>query len=413
MSWLVPRNALTLDQLKVVELPSLRHCIVMGSPGSGKTLTMLHRARHLLDTTRHHSARCLILVYTNVLKEYLRSSIQDLGLASNTVQTLDGWCMSYYIRHMGYATMKRDDGTPDFPWVRQRVSEHIETSADVVSYDYVLADEGQDIDEFGYRILRAIGKHLTVFVDRKQQIYEWGSEPERIRELAGSELRRVNLGGAYRCSPYVVSVAAAFIHDAEQSEAFIQQNPPVHRGPRQVPLMYLARDHDDEIRHLIDAIRTRVDKNERIGILLPSRQHATNVAEELHNAGLMIELRVELIRKAGIHMLNFASVLPKALAYPSAKGLTFDSVFMPLLEAGHFSSHVSDALLEKWLFVGISRATQWVYFSATEGYICHFDRFESLAADGKLSIHRGSDNVPPSTVSGEDPDDGGNLSDLF
>lgn len=46
-TWLVPPSDLTTEQIRAIELPTDEHKVVMGGPGSGKTMVLLHRARHL------------------------------------------------------------------------------------------------------------------------------------------------------------------------------------------------------------------------------------------------------------------------------------------------------------------------------------------------------------------------------
>lgn len=54
------------------------------------------------------------------------------------------------------------------------------------------------------------------------------------------------------------------------------------------------------------------------------------------------------------------------MPYHSAKGLTFDPVIMPRLQPTAFGG-IRQISLERILFVGISRATKWVYLSSRQG----------------------------------------------
>ncbi len=45
-------------------------------------------------------------------------------------------------------------------------------------YDFVLVDEGQDLDADAYDFFKTIAKHVTVCLDNKQQLYERGSKPK-------------------------------------------------------------------------------------------------------------------------------------------------------------------------------------------------------------------------------------------
>ena len=58
--------------------------------------------------------------------------------------------------------------------------------------------------------------------------------------------------------------------------------------------------------------------------------------------------------------------MPKIATYYSAKGLTFDSVLLPRLTESSFS-WIEDSTRIRLFFVGIARATQWVYLSTVKG----------------------------------------------
>ena len=60
--WLeVPgRNQLTPEQQKIVALPSEPHLLVLGPPGSGKTVTLLYRADKLRTESQVSDERFLI-----------------------------------------------------------------------------------------------------------------------------------------------------------------------------------------------------------------------------------------------------------------------------------------------------------------------------------------------------------------
>ena len=77
--------------------------------------------------------------------------------------------------------------------------------------------------------------------------------------------------------------------------------------------------------------------------------------------------------------LDFSTPLPKLLTFHSAKGLTFDSVLMPRLVKNSFAGPMSKRT-ERLLYVGLTRATKWLYLSGTRGAILpELDRIRSLA----------------------------------
>ena len=92
-------------------------------------------------------------------------------------------------------------------------------------FDFVLVDEGQDLNAKAFEILNSIAQHVTVFMDHKQQLYETGADESGFLEALGLRRRNLNLLEAYRCSPYIVQVAAQFIRDPTERDAFLQRWP--------------------------------------------------------------------------------------------------------------------------------------------------------------------------------------------
>jgi hypothetical protein len=88
-TFLLPRLELTPDQLRVVELPPSEHRIMFGPPGSGKTQILIHRAANLRDTYRVDPERFRILVFTNVITDYIRSALQFVEIPEACVMTFD------------------------------------------------------------------------------------------------------------------------------------------------------------------------------------------------------------------------------------------------------------------------------------------------------------------------------------
>src|SRR4030065_2399869 len=101
ITWLVPRQDLTPDQARVVELPPTANRVVLGMAGSGKTQVLVHRAAHLAGKFNIPPERYRVFVFTNVIKEYIRSGLEFLDLPDNVVSTFDFWCVDLFQKHFG------------------------------------------------------------------------------------------------------------------------------------------------------------------------------------------------------------------------------------------------------------------------------------------------------------------------
>ena len=419
MSWLVPRSELTDAQSRVVESSRSQHRLVLGSPGSGKTIVLLHRARHLMDEHQIAAERCRFFVFTNALKAYIRAAVRDLELPDDCVMTFDAWCSQYYRQWINKRLpWNKNSRQRDWEAIRDAVWEQTRqlTASDRL-YDIALVDEGQDLNGRDFETITAVAQHVTVFMDPKQKLYERDADEPSVAKALGLRRRNLVLLDAYRCSPYIVRVGASFIRDEEERRQFIEQNPPVIRGERQIPLLYLANNAEDERAYLVDVVRTRIDRNERIAILFPTRRHAFGYARALREDGLEVETYASKGKKeSAIPAIDFGTTLPKLMAYPSSKGLTFDTVLMPCLD-WRLIKNIDSELLERWLFVGITRATHWIYVSTTEGEDAPFlDRFRELERNGQMTIKAGVDRQSANaTVESDDHghDEEDDLTDLF
>jgi superfamily I DNA/RNA helicase len=187
-------------------------------------------------------------------------------------------------------------------------------------------------------------------------------------------------------------LAAEFIDDPEERNIYINQSR-MAQIERETPLLYYSTDFNDEKRRLIEMLRIRLAKGERIGVLLPQKKQVFGFAEGLRAVGLEVETQDEM---------DFSTDLPKILTYHSAKGLTFDTVLLPRLVPGSFPG-MHTRRIERLLFVAISRATKWVYMSTkNRSDFPIIDRLRSVDHRQWLTIQEGGVKVEPATASTAD-----------
>jgi superfamily I DNA/RNA helicase len=194
-------------------------------------------------------------------------------------------------------------------------------------------------------------------MDHKQQIYEEGSGEAEIIRTLGLKRSNLTLLDAFRCCPYIVRVASEFIEDLREREAFLNQSRTA-QTEIQTPLLYQANALADERARLIEVLRERQIVDRTIAILFAQNRQVEGFARGLRDVGIPVETR-----KGG---LNFGNSIPKLLTIHSAKGLTFETVLMPRLVSLSFSGW-SDGWTQRLLYVGMTRATKWLYLSTVVG----------------------------------------------
>jgi superfamily I DNA/RNA helicase len=367
MGWLIPRDELTPDQIRAVELRTNEHRVILGAPGSGKTQILLHRARYLSEELGVGPDRFHIFVYTKVLRAYIQDALAELGFPDDCVTTLDDWCVRMHKSYIS-PVLPRDGKWADFGAVRKAVHGLVKGRT---LFDFVLVDEGQDLDPEAFALIRGLAPHVTVAMDHKQQIYDEGSGEVEIIKALGLRRSNLTLLDAFRCCPYIVRIAAEFIADPGEREAFLNQARTA-QTEIQTPLLYEAEDFDDEKARLIEVLRERQLVDRSIAILFPLKRQVEGFAQGLRAEGIP----VETVKNDA---LDFSTPLPKLLTFHGAKGLTFDSVLMPRLVKNSFAGPMSKRT-ERLLYVGLTRATKWLYLSGTRGAMLpELDRIRSLA----------------------------------
>ncbi|MCG7853900.1 MAG: hypothetical protein MIO92_15370, partial [Methanosarcinaceae archaeon] len=327
-------------------------------------------------------------VFTNVIKEYIRSGLNLLGLPDETVSTFDYWATEVYKTCFERRLPRAADGRKiDFPQIRRRVLGIIRSDWRYQKFvDFALVDEGQDLCPTAYEILRLAAQHVTVFADPQQKIFDDGADESFIKDKLGIDLPQVTLLGAYRNAAYVANLAAHFIEDPLKRSQYLAQISAKQRV-RERPLSYVADSFDREMDRLAEVVRARQVLNERIGIIVPTNRLVHGIAEGLAERDVMVEKAVTNEKAGKVEVTcSFNNLVPKIATFFMAKGLTFDSVLLPRLTDKAYA-WTGREQLKRLMFVGIARATQWIYLSTVKG--TEFDEMAVLreaAAQGHLTI---------------------------
>lgn len=351
--WLVPLEALTEDQLTAVQRTRQGNQVIIGGPGSGKTLVLIHRAhRHISDGV--DSERIKVLVYTNVLVDYLKSSVAELGLSDEMVTTLDKWCMGLYRTYVKGSLPRLADNPKviDYEQIRVKCLEALENQNVEPWLDSILVDEGQDLSIPAIKLVNKASKHVTLALDTKQQLYQAKLSVEDVCQALDVKRASATLLTAYRCTPLIVDLAAAFLSDPKDADAFKRANLLPVAGV-ETPVVAEFDSDETEFDELAKLLGERALLGQESAVLLPSNYLVEKYAKAMKQRGL----NVVVMKKDPV----FGELKPMFMTYHSAKGLTVDSVFLPGLSENNLKNIESENARGTLLFVGITRATHWVW----------------------------------------------------
>ena len=359
MAWLIPFANLTAGQQSAVQMDTRAHKAIIGGPGAGKTLVLLHRLNLLYHRTGQKAERVRLFVYTNTLKQFIRAGNDMLDAPDECISTFDKWCADAYREHVS-ATLPHSERGPDFDAIRAGVFHAIDDRRiSAPLFDHVLVDEAQDLDTGAIEILKRIAGHITICMDGNQQLYEGRmSEPDALAQI-GLSRHNAALLAAFRCNPMVTQLAAQFIPDESRREAFLRQASNSEKD-RAKPLLYLAGGFDDEKAYLIDMVRLRLSYGDSIAVLFPQQRQVHGFANGFAEAGIDVAVHKRE------DPIDFTSRIPKLMTYHQAKGLTFDSVFLPRLDTRSFTNAMQSRI-RHLLFVGVTRAIKWVFMTGENG----------------------------------------------
>jgi superfamily I DNA/RNA helicase len=346
--WIVPKENLTPDQQAAVALSLDKHRIVVGAPGAGKTLVLAHRAKALVDK-RNSRDGVKFLVYTNVLVEFIREGMEQLGFTADDVLTFDKWCLEEYRLLVKGQPPRNSKGKFDFELIHRRVLDAVNSSSEK-RYEAIFVDEGQDLSETAIELLGKISKHVTIALDSKQQMYDGRVNFKSAAAALGIQAQASMLLASYRCTPLIRDVASEFLDSEEEAKSFrafqLYGIDGVER-PGYVESSTEAEEWDT----FAELIRQRAELGQTCAILVPTRRAVFRAKRELGNRNVTVSTHQDA---------DFTDLQPEVLTYHSAKGLTVDAVFMPNLAETQFSAMRKITPINKLLFVGSTRASIWL-----------------------------------------------------
>ena len=149
MGLLIPFSTLTPEQQSAAMMPTDRHRVITGGPGSGKTLVLLHRFGYLFQRGGGRPDIGRLFVFTTTLKDFVKAALPDAGVPEDMVTTFDKWCADVYRKHVGARLPYHQVGKrsqPDFAEIRKAVHEAVvQRGAMRGTYEFVVVDEGQDL----------------------------------------------------------------------------------------------------------------------------------------------------------------------------------------------------------------------------------------------------------------------------
>jgi predicted RNA-binding Zn-ribbon protein involved in translation (DUF1610 family) len=266
---------LSKQQMNARNLPIEGQHLIVGGPGTGKSVVALLRARRLAREKKDY----LFLVY-NVL---LEKNSYGLGGEELKAVTWKKWFKNNFQTWFGKAMPVDVDNNEKWDAIiAMEPLENIDTSL------YLIIDEGQDMPPQFYGTLLKVGfEHFYVVADQNQRITERNSTREDIEKALLIKPDDVlELTANYRNPLPVARLAQAFFTDDPASPQVDLPTPGV--GDRIPRMMQYGFNTKRELTHIAIQILSSYDRNvdKLICIVTATDEIRNRFCDELRNVNL-------------------------------------------------------------------------------------------------------------------------------
>ena len=347
---------LSKEQEAARALPKEGQHLIIGGPGTGKSILALLRARHHAREADDY----LFLVFNHILN---RASGQLFGDGFES-STWVGWFGEMFQQITGKPIPRlppQPNGYRDIDWsgVENIVQEL--PSGTNTDHPFLVIDEGQDMPREFYSSLVSLGfERFFVVADQNQQIKEANSSRREIQDRLAIETQHViELRHNYRNRYQIAKLARTFYTGDPASPP--PDLPTARSGG--VPILYSYKP--DGIEKVAQGILRLADRDPRqlIGVIAPNN----TVREHYYKALRSVE--VELDNPRSPVETYFAGSRPDiafdqggtlVINAQACKGLEFDTVILADIDEHYYRPQDPD-VAKRLFYVMIARARERVF----------------------------------------------------
>jgi len=345
MQWMVPHNRLGEMQLHVLDSCLKKqngHNWIRGFAGSGKTVLLVHAIVESL--TKNPNMTVCVVVYTHALKDLVSTGIPD-HLGSN-------------IPVMTYHHFRNNPR----------------------HYDLIVVDEIQDLEASVLRLLMEYSKRLIVAGDENQSIYKQRVSTHDIEQILSPEKHKLEV--LYRLTQALRDIVRTILPNSLIEGARISRMADV-----QVTLAH-ASGVISEIQWVWQQAKRFARQGDPAAVLLPKRRDMRSFIDHVcteegiahpayekdERGKIDYDIVNAYLRKNDVALRYIGSSygslaesderpIVYLMTYHSAKGLDYETVFLPHLDEGVRFWRDDSALERRLFFVATTRSRRNLFMS--------------------------------------------------
>jgi len=345
---------LNKSQDRVLRLPEDGQFLVVGGPGTGKSVVALLRAMKFEKNKDY-----IFLTFNHVLVS-ATSQLVDIRLQS---WTLKSWFYKLQYHLMKENMPQQEDYKPDYDEVIKRF-ESLEPQERPL---HIIIDEGQDMPIKFYESLISCGyENFFIVADQNQQITEDNSSRQELTDILGLDIEDViELTENFRNGYPIALFANEFFTDPSSPAPEL---PSVTRELG-IPTLYEYKNYAD----CVKLILREFDRDDRslIGVVVANDTLRDTYAIALQSVEVNLDNPRAIVstysskEKASV-TINFSEGGIVVLNDKSIKGLEFDVVFIVIDGFKIYNNDIDS--MKKRFYVMNSRAIKKLVLFKSEDY---------------------------------------------
>ena len=346
---------LNKDQDRVYDLPEDGQYLIVGGPGTGKSVVALLRAMKY-----HQNNDYVFLTFNKVLLS-ATNQLVEIRLNNNTLKS---WFYKLQYNCTHEYMPQQDDYKPDYDEVISRFDKLEVTPRSL----HIIIDEGQDMPFKFYESLMYCGyENFFVVADQNQQITDENCTRQELTDLLGLEIEDViELKENYRNSHPVAILSREFFTDPSSPAPEL---PPRSRASLGTPIMYEYTNYHE----CIKLILREADRDNRnlIGVVVANDNIKDTYVKALEAQEINLDNPRPIIstyssKDTKSPNINFGYNGIVVLNDKSIKGLEFDIVYIVVDGFKVYNNDIDS--MKKRFYVMSSRAIKKLGMFKSKNY---------------------------------------------
>lgn len=347
----LPRqDQLTKEQRRVLRLPKDGQYLIVGAPGTGKSVVALLRLQNLINVDLDNVH---FLTFNHVLNHANQYLVKN-NVKPN-MDTAMSWFYKFYFSTFDTFVPEEASYNPDY----ETIKNHFELYECQLKGHSFIIDEGQDLPPGWYESIEALQvENFFIVADQNQQITEQHSSRVELQECLGIEAEQIiELKENWRNTTPIATFCSYFYTDKSSPKPDIPNRPSAN-----IPILY-EYDTLDKVKEQI-LKEYDLDPSKLIGVFVATETKRDWWTKELgkddkkRNNPPPIISTYYSFQKGNVN-IDFGSGGIVILNDKSVKGIEFDTVFIQT--DGFTNKMSSEESLKKRLYVMASRAREKLY----------------------------------------------------